>query len=123
MSEPEAAAAAPAEPATTPAPAAAAVVAEPPKPVVKQITYTRTSISNLTKENFSTTLSDIEPFLLNGAGRNFLAKSLKRISRASKVLGVPVPTGYGKEAAATSKRGEKQDAFVKGKIEALACDS
>ena len=77
----------------------------------------RKSIDGLTKDNFSTTLSDIEPFLLKTAGISVYKKSMKRISRQSKVLGVSMPENYAKEAKATAKRREKQDNFIKAKIE------
>merc|ERR1719148_145198 len=110
----EAEAAAPTEPATSEPVAATPVAAE------KKIPTVRTSIANLTKENFASTLADIEPFLLTKAGVSFYAKSLKRINRAAKVLGATVPANYGKDAKATAKRRGKQDAFVKAKIEEVA---
>lgn len=81
------------------------------------ISTVRKTIDGLTKDNFSSTLKDIEPFLLEEAGISFYTKSLKRIARRGKVLGVSVPENYGKEAKATAKRREKQDKFVKAKIE------
>lgn len=82
-----------------------------------KITEVRKSISSLTTDNFSQTLSTIEPFLLNDAGTTFYAKSMKRISVQAKALGVEVPTGYALDAAATEKRRVKQDAFIKTKEE------
>jgi hypothetical protein len=78
----------------------------------------RKSIGKLSKENMSTVLSDIEPFLLNNAGPSFYSKSLNRIVEKAKILGADVPSGYAKAAKATEKRREKQDAFVKAKIAA-----
>merc|ERR1740139_59344 len=83
------------------------------------ISTVRKTIDGLTKDNFSSTLKDIEPFLLEEAGISFYTKSLKRIARRGKVLGVSVPENYGKEAKATAKRREKQDKFVKAKIEEI----
>ena len=77
----------------------------------------RKSISNLTAENFSSTLSTIEPFLLNEAGSTIYAKSMKRIGVRAKFLGVEVPADFAKEAKATSKRREKQNAFIQVKEE------
>ena len=76
----------------------------------------RKSIGKLSKDNLSTTLSDIEPFLLNNAGPTFYAKSMNRIAAKAKNLGGEVPSGYAKAAKVTEKRREKQDAFVKAKI-------
>jgi hypothetical protein len=80
----------------------------------------RTAIAGLTAENFSSTLAQIEPFLLNDAGVTCLTKSVRKIGRHAKVLGVEMPANFAKEAKATSKRREKQDAFVKVKIEEAA---
>ena len=77
----------------------------------------RKSIRALTTENFSQTLSNIEPFLLNDAGSTLYAKSMRRISTQANLLGQNVPEGYARDAAATQKRREKQDAFIKAKEE------
>jgi hypothetical protein len=77
----------------------------------------RKSIASLTAENFSRTLSDIEPFFLNDAGSTMYAKSMSRITTRAKMVGVTVPEGYAKDAAATEKRRVKQDAFIKVKDE------
>ena len=76
----------------------------------------RESIRKLTKDNMSSVLSDIEPYLLNEAGTTFYSKSMNRISAKAKAFGADVPSGYAKAAKATAKRREKQDAFVKAKI-------
>ncbi|GKY96415.1 hypothetical protein MPSEU_000601000 [Mayamaea pseudoterrestris] len=76
----------------------------------------RKSIGKLSKDNMSSTLSEIEPFLLNNAGPSFYSKSMGRITAKAKALGAEVPAGYAKAAKATEKRREKQDAFVKAKI-------
>jgi hypothetical protein len=80
----------------------------------------RKSISKLDKDNFSSTLELIEPFLLNEAGATTHAKSMRRIGRAATALGVEVPSGFAKAAKATEKRREKQDAFIKIKVEEAA---
>jgi hypothetical protein len=58
----------------------------------------RKSISKLDKDNFSSTLELIEPFLLNEAGATTHAKSMRRIGRAATALGVKV-----EEAAAAAE--------------------
>lgn len=77
----------------------------------------RKSIASLTAENFSQTLSNIEPFLINDAGPTMYAKSISRIKTRAKMLGAEVPKGYAKDAAATEKKRAKQDAFIKIKEE------
>lgn len=77
--------------------------------------FVRTSIDRLTKENFSKTLSEIEPFLLHDAGASIYAKSMRRIERNAKELGVEVPAKFAFEAACTAKRRAKQDEFIQGK--------
>lgn len=72
-------------------------------------------IDGLTKDNFSSTLSEIEPFLLNDAGITIYKKSLRRISNAAKVLGEEIPADYAKAAKATEKRRTKQDEFIQAK--------
>jgi hypothetical protein len=80
----------------------------------------RKSIGKLDKDNFSSTLDMIEPFLLNEAGATTYAKSMRRIGRAAGALGVEVPSGFAKEAKATAKQRAKQDAFIQIKVEAAA---
>jgi hypothetical protein len=80
----------------------------------------RKSISKLDKDNFSSTLEMIEPFLVNEAGATTYAKSMRRIGRTAKALGVEVPSDFAKAAKATAKRREKQDAFIKIKVEEAA---
>jgi hypothetical protein len=80
----------------------------------------RSKIDSLTKDNFSSSLSEIEPFLTNVAGRTMFTKSLKRIAVKAKAAGVEVPTGYAKDAKTMAKRREKQGTFIKAKIEAAA---
>jgi hypothetical protein len=80
----------------------------------------RKSIANLSADNFSSTLSEIEPFLVNEAGRTTYVKSLRRIGQRSRALKVDMPENYAKEAKTTAKRREKQNTFVQTKIEEAA---
>ena len=48
---------------------------------------------------------------------------MRRIARNAKNLGVDMPTDYAKEAKATEQRRQKQDAFIKAKLEELAAAS
>lgn len=77
----------------------------------------RKAIMRMDKANFSETLSMVEPFLLNEAGITFYEKSMIRIKRSAKILGVDMPANFAKEAKATAKRRAKQDAFVQAKID------
>ncbi len=77
----------------------------------------RKAITQLNKENFSDTLAMVEPFLLDKAGATFYSKSVSRIKRSAKALGVNMPADFAKEAKATTKRRERQDAFIQKKIE------
>jgi hypothetical protein len=80
----------------------------------------RKQIAGLTKENFDSSLKDIEPFLTKEAGATFYAKSMNRIAVKAKAMGASLPTDYAKEAKATAKRREKQNAFIQTKIEEAA---
>lgn len=80
------------------------------------IPATRKQINGLTKENFDSVLKEVEPFLLNEAGASFYAKSMKRIATQASAFGVSVPADFAKDAKATKKRRERQDAFVQTKI-------
>ncbi len=73
------------------------------------------TISSLNKDNFSASLAEVEPFLLNEAGITIYKKSIRRISTAAKALGVEVPAEFAKASKATQKRREKQDAFIQQK--------
>ena len=84
------------------------------------ISSVKDKIAGLTSDNFSSTLSDIEPFLTKEAGASIYKKSIRRINTAAKSLGVDVPAGYAKEAKATEKKREKQDAYCKAKAEEAA---
>ncbi len=79
------------------------------------IATVKKQIDGLTKDNFSSTLSEIEPFLLNDAGTTIYNKSMNRISVKAKALGVDVPAGFAKAAKATEKRRAKQDEFIQVK--------
>merc|ERR1712115_292262 len=72
------------------------------------------------KDNFSSTLKDIEPFLSTEAGLTFYRKSVRRIGNKANELGIEMPAGYALEAKATAKRREKQNTFVQQKIEEAA---
>mmetsp|Transcript_3090 Transcript_3090/g.4685 ORF Transcript_3090/g.4685 Transcript_3090/m.4685 type:complete len:239 (-) Transcript_3090:242-958(-) len=87
------------------------------------ISGVRKSIDSLTKENFSATLGEIEPFLLNEAGVTFYKKSMRRITRNAQALGVDIPEGYALEAKATAARRTKQNEFVQLKIQEAADDA
>jgi hypothetical protein len=80
----------------------------------------RKAIGTMTKENFSETLTKVEPFLVNDAGATFYSKSIKRITVKAKSLGTEVPAGYAAASKATLKKREKQDAFIATKEEAKA---
>ena len=80
----------------------------------------RKSNAGLNKDNFSSTLAEIEPFLFKEAGRTLYVKSLRRIAVRASALDVEVPGGYAKEAKCTAKRREKQDAYCKAKAEEAA---
>jgi hypothetical protein len=84
------------------------------------MTNARKAIGNLTKDNFSATLSTVEPFLLETAGATFYTKSMKRITVKAKALGTEVPAGYAATSKATLKKREKQDAFIQTKEEGKA---
>ena len=77
-------------------------------------------IASLTSENFSSTLSEIEPFLTQEAGASIYKKSIRRINTTAKSLGVDVPAGFAKEAKATEKRRAKQEAYCAAKAEEAA---
>eukprot|EP00980_Cylindrotheca_fusiformis_P020640 scaffold7696_cov141-Cylindrotheca_fusiformis.AAC.10 len=76
----------------------------------------RKTIANMDKDNFSSSLAEIEDYLVNDAGATMYKKSMRRISTAAKHIGTEVPAEFAKAAKATQKRREKQDAFVKQKI-------
>lgn len=77
----------------------------------------RKTVDNLTKENFQESLDKIESFLVNEAGSSIYGKSMRRLARNAKELGLEIPASFAKEAKCTKSRREKQNAFVKGKEE------
>lgn len=72
----------------------------------------RATIDKIDKDNFSATLTEVEPFLTKEAGVTFYNKSLRRITTVAKALGLEVPEGYAAEANCTAKRREKQAAYI-----------
>ncbi|EJK60540.1 hypothetical protein THAOC_19084 [Thalassiosira oceanica] len=80
----------------------------------------RRAISSVTKDNFSATLTEIEPFLLEDTGITFYKKSMRRLGMKARVLGVEMPADYARDAKCTAKRREKQDAFCQIKAEEAA---
>ena len=72
----------------------------------------RATIDKIDKDNFSATLTEVEPFLTKEAGITFYNKSLRRINTAAGALGAAVPEGYAVEAKCTAKRREKQAAYA-----------
>ena len=75
----------------------------------------RRALSSLSKENFTSTLSEVESFLTDEAGSTLYVKSMRRIAVKAKALGVDVPTNYAKDAKSTTKRRAKQDAYCSAK--------
>jgi hypothetical protein len=82
------------------------------------MTNARKAIGTMTKENFSETLTKVEPFLVNDVGATFYTKSIKRIAVKAKAFGTEIPAGYAAASKATLKKREKQDAFIATKEEA-----
>merc|ERR1719296_284783 len=80
----------------------------------------RKAIASLTKENFSATLAEIEPFLTQEAGAAIYGKSMRRIATQARGLGVEVPAEYAREAKCTEKRRAKQSAYCDAKTEEAA---
>lgn len=69
----------------------------------------------ITKDNFSTTLTEIEPFLNEEAGKSIYTKSMRRISAKAKEFGVEMPSTFAKDAKCMEKRREKQNAYCEAK--------
>lgn len=81
----------------------------------------RKSIATITKDNFSTTLTEIEPFLNEEAGKSIYTKSMRRISAKAKEFRVEMPSTFAKDAKCMEKRREKQNAYCEAKTaEAVA---
>merc|ERR1712087_498850 len=72
------------------------------------------------KDNFSSTLDEIEPFLTKEAGRTIYTKSMRRIAVQAKALGMEVPKGYARDAKCTEKRRAKHDEYCQMKAEEAA---
>lgn len=77
----------------------------------------RKVLSNMNTENFSQTLTELEPFLTQEAGCSTYAKTMRRVQSRANALGVEVPAGWALEAKATEKRRMKQNEFIKAKEE------
>jgi hypothetical protein len=69
-------------------------------------------IDALSTANFASTIDKIEPYLKNDAGFTFYTKAIHRIKMKSKSLGQVLPAEFAREAKATTKRREKQNAFI-----------
>lgn len=82
---------------------------------VRKVREVKNVISNLNKENFASSIAEVEPYLLNEAGSSIYKKSIRRITIASKSFGVDVPKDFAKAAKCTEKRREKQNAFIQQK--------
>lgn len=80
----------------------------------------RKAISTITKDNFSSTLAEIEPFLLKDAGITIYGKSMRRLAAKAKALDLTVPENFAKDAKCTEKRRTKQNAYCEGKAEEAA---
>lgn len=97
-------------------------VAAPAAPAVEptglRMKDVRSMVDKLSSDNFDATLKEMEPFLVHEAGATLYAKSMRRLDKQAKALGKVVPEGYAKEAKATAKRREKQNAFIQTKEEA-----
>ena len=85
-----------------------------------RVAEVKKSINTVTKDNFSSVLTEIEPFLTNEAGSSIYRKSMSRLASKAKLLGATMPEGYAKEAKCTEKKREKQDAYCKAKAEEAA---
>ena len=77
----------------------------------------RKAVANVNKDNFSKTLEELESFLTNEAGATVYSKSIRRLNVQAQALGLEMPEGYAKEAKATQKKREKQNAFIQTKEE------
>ena len=83
---------------------------------VESMADIRKSIKDMTKDNFSDSLKDLEPALVE-SGSSIYRKSMKRIARRAKELGETLSDDFAKEAKATLKKRTKQDEFIKVKEE------
>lgn len=96
--------------------AAGAVAGEMSKSKLQQV------VKGLTKETFET-IYEHEAWIEANAGRTLLAKTVSRLQHKAKAFGVDLRPDFAAGARCTEKRREKQDAYVKGKIEAVAAAS
>lgn len=85
-----------------------------------RVAEVKKSIDTATKDNFSSVLTEIEPFLTKEAGNSIYKKSMNRLKLKAKVVGATMPEGYAKDAKCTQKKREKQDAYCKAKAEEAA---
>ena len=91
-----------------------------PDPTGFSMAQVRKMVDNLTAQNFKDALQKLEPFFLHEAGTTFYAKSIRRIERNAKILGVEMPEKYAFEASCTTKRRAKQNEFIQAKEAAAA---
>lgn len=85
-----------------------------------RVSEVKKSINTATKDNFSSVLTDIEPFLTKEAGSSIYKKSMNRLQVKAKMFGATMPEGYAKDAKCTQKKREKQDAYCQAKAEEAA---
>ena len=91
----------------------------PVRPAAGRMTALRKTLKTLTRDNFSDIYS-FEELLTKEVGPNFLRKSMAKINRVAKYSGVELKAGFASDPVATKVRRDKQDAFVKAKIAAVA---
>uniref|UniRef100_A0A7S0C0V4 RxLR effector protein n=1 Tax=Proboscia inermis TaxID=420281 RepID=A0A7S0C0V4_9STRA len=77
----------------------------------------KSALKKLSKENFSETLTTIEPYMLNDAGSTFYRKTMKRLAVQAKHFGTSIPNKYAYDAATTEKARTKQNEFIAKKEE------
>ena len=85
-----------------------------------RVAEVKKSINTATKDNFSSVLTEIEPFLTKEAGSSIYKKSMNRLKSKAKMFGAAMPEAYAKDAKCTEKKREKQDAYCKAKAEETA---
>jgi hypothetical protein len=94
---------------------------ERPRPEGGKMAALRKLIANLDKDNFEK-LYEFEDFLVNDVGLHFYAKTMKKIRHAAIHVGVEIKEGFAAGNKASSLRKAKQDAFVKGRVEAIEAE-
>ncbi|GMH46530.1 hypothetical protein TrRE_jg8404 [Triparma retinervis] len=83
-----------------------------------QLNMINKKIAGADAAGFGSVAKEVEDLITEAAGRNFLAKARKRLNNRAKELGVSFdPKEFASSAPAEKARKEKQDAFVKAKIE------